>query len=1094
MIKMGKLAIQFILLTGIILALALNSNAAISLIDFNIENGKASTATPLSTLYITATDGNTMMFSCDNSTYSSWVDYSATYSFNLETGAGCSAGDGAKTVYVKVLDATSKQDTGSDSITLDTTAPTINWVWQDANSSDGNSYLNYDYNIIIRLSGGTGQTANASIGSIPDFNLFDDGAHSDVGAGDGVYGGSFDVNEFGKSTSCMIYVVGKLSDALGNQSTKNSFNQICIDVNKPTYASENPKNYVNNRTPDINVQLLDPNSGIKTSVVQMWVNSVPVAGSDLTFTTVSGGKRLDYAPDSNLSGTTINIAVRSVDNASNIADVNWSFVIDENAPNTVSDLNVRLVPGDNDLNITWSAPTDIGGSGISYFILYRNTSAITNATVSSASVVSQSISSTNREYRDAMSAENEDITYYYSISAVDKAGNTAGVSNSHYATVPDLNAPGGIIVSADYYTGDPTPDINVSGTDVDSAKLSCDDLNYSNASSPPIENFSLISGNGCLNEDGNKTLYIIVLDNHDNNFKVERSIYLDRVKPSQPTISSTENTDSTNTVIWTASTDEGSGIGHYRIYFNGDGNVGASDYQAVSYDGNYSHDVAGATKYCYRIQAEDKAGNRSLMSGEACQLIDVNSPKITVSFPDVFSRAGKNFFAPGKHKIVVKANYQLETATVTVEYSDGNSEVIELTGPGSTLSGLMDLNAIDGNTLFKIATTDLFEFGNETEAYISIDSQPPEIRSAEAWQKTEELIGLRVKLPVDAKRLEIVQCEKGKCLTVFDLTGDDLNNGFIEKDWNAAEAEVNDVNLAFRAFDDLGNMRQKTVFILLFTGIEEKMLAINSIQNALKASLGLMKDYMIEASEEIKRKVSEAEEHLKNARIAVEANDIGAIQSEILSASALLSEIERDKPQITVSNTQILDYEADRDLLSANLAEHLTGIALMSSKNLWKTLAIKREIQSIEITENEKREKHALVIIYIKNSGTKKTESFNLIEKIPKTFLEKASDILTNSVIEIMKPDPIVSFYIPALEPGEERILKYKPSKPITEEKLKEIEAQTPSLFSIPIPLASEFEPMASFLEYGQQEIPIPLIAVVIAALGYYIYWRVKRQ
>jgi len=1084
---MEKQTIQFILITGIIFGITLNSHAVISLIDFNIENGVASTATALSTLYINATDGNQMVFSCDNTTFSGWVDYASTYSFNLETGAGCTAGDGTKTVYMKVLDENSAQDTGSDSITLDTTAPTINWVWQDANSSDGNSYLNHDYNIAIKLFGDTGQTANASIGSVPDFNLFDDGAHNDESAGDGVYGGSFDVNSFGKSSSCMIYVVGKLSDALGNKTTKNSFNQICIDVNAPTYAGETPKNYVNSRTPNINVQLLDPNSGIKTSVVQIWVNSVPVDSSDTTFTSILGGKRLNYSPDSNLSETTVNVAVRAVDNASNTADVNWSFVIDENAPNAVSDLNVGFVTGDNDLNITWSTPVDIGGSGISHFVLHRSTTAIT------ASSLSSSIASTSIQYIDSMSATNEDIKYYYSVSAVDKAGNTAGVSNSDYATVPDLNAPSGITVSLDYYTAQLTPDINISGSDVHSVRLSCNDSNYSDSESPPIKNFSLIQGNGCTNEDGNKTLYIIVLDNHDNNYKVERNVYLDRAKPDQPVISSTENTDSNNTIHWNVPDDTGSGIGHYRIYFNSDGNVKTTDYFETSYDNNYVHDVTGVTKYCYGIQAVDLAGNRSLLSGETCQLVDVNTPKMTVSFPDVFSRAGKNFFAPGEHEIKISANYQLKTATVTVEYSDGNTESFEFSGPGTIITGTMDLNAIDGNTSFNIATTDLFGFGKETEKYVSIDARAPVIRSVEAWQKTEELIGIRVKLPVDAKRLTVVQCEKGECTTLFDLEGEDLNNGFIEGDWNAIEAGADDVNLAFRAFDDIGNMEQRVVFILLLTGIEEKMQAINSIQDALKASLALIKDYMIETSQEIKEKFLEAEEHLKNARNAVESNDIDTVQSEILAASTTLSEIESIKPQVTVSNTQILDYEADRDLLSVKLSEHLTGIALTGSRNLWKTLAIKREIQSIKITENEEQEKHALVIIYIKNSGTKKTESFNLIEKIPKTFLEKALDISTNTVIEIIEMDPVISFYIPELEPGEERTLKYRPKKPITEEKLREIETQAASLFSIPVPLPAEFEPKASYMEHGQQGIPIPIIVVVIAALGYYVYWRVKR-
>ena len=66
-----------------------------------------------------------MRFSCDNSNWSTWESYTTTKNWNLNTGDGCSAWDGEKTVYVQFRDALwngTKND--NDSILLDTSSPT----------------------------------------------------------------------------------------------------------------------------------------------------------------------------------------------------------------------------------------------------------------------------------------------------------------------------------------------------------------------------------------------------------------------------------------------------------------------------------------------------------------------------------------------------------------------------------------------------------------------------------------------------------------------------------------------------------------------------------------------------------------------------------------------------------------------------------------------------------------------------------------------------------------------------------------------------------------------------------------------------------
>lgn len=71
------------------------------------------------TLTLDAEDAATMCFSNNNPTWSAWEAYATTKSWSL------SSGDGQKTVYVKFKDASGvESDTYSDTIVLDTTAPT----------------------------------------------------------------------------------------------------------------------------------------------------------------------------------------------------------------------------------------------------------------------------------------------------------------------------------------------------------------------------------------------------------------------------------------------------------------------------------------------------------------------------------------------------------------------------------------------------------------------------------------------------------------------------------------------------------------------------------------------------------------------------------------------------------------------------------------------------------------------------------------------------------------------------------------------------------------------------------------------------------
>jgi len=97
----------------------------------SINSGAAYTNNPTTTLTLSSTDTTSgvsqMQFSCDNSNWTTAEAYATTKTFNItnQTGAGCSTGDGTKTVYVKYKDNAGNWSTAvSDSIIYDTTGPT----------------------------------------------------------------------------------------------------------------------------------------------------------------------------------------------------------------------------------------------------------------------------------------------------------------------------------------------------------------------------------------------------------------------------------------------------------------------------------------------------------------------------------------------------------------------------------------------------------------------------------------------------------------------------------------------------------------------------------------------------------------------------------------------------------------------------------------------------------------------------------------------------------------------------------------------------------------------------------------------------------
>lgn len=140
-----------------------------------------------------------------------------------------------------------------------------------------------------------------------------------------------------------------------------------------------------------------------------------------------------YSDTSLTASTAYSYLVRAVDGAGNVSAASNTATAttlgDTTAPSAPQNLVASAIDA-NRIDLTWSASTDTGGSGLAGYRIYRNGSTTALATVPTAS------------YSDTSVAAN--ATYTYVVRAYDNAGNESGASNSASArtpTVPDTTAP-----------------------------------------------------------------------------------------------------------------------------------------------------------------------------------------------------------------------------------------------------------------------------------------------------------------------------------------------------------------------------------------------------------------------------------------------------------------------------------------------------------------------------------------------------------------------------------------------------------------------------------------------------------------------------
>jgi len=150
-----------------------------------------------------------------------------------------------------------------------------------------------------------------------------------------------------------------------------------------------------------------------------------------------------FADNSVIPSTSYSYSVQAVDMAGDLSNVSISITV--NTPNPIDKFapSVPVISTGtstyNSINLSWSASTDTGGSGLSGYALYRDGIALASFNSSTISYVDNSVSASTK--------------YSYTITASDNAGNTSSQSVAATITTPAKpivypTTPGGLSSSA----------------------------------------------------------------------------------------------------------------------------------------------------------------------------------------------------------------------------------------------------------------------------------------------------------------------------------------------------------------------------------------------------------------------------------------------------------------------------------------------------------------------------------------------------------------------------------------------------------------------------------------------------------------------
>ena len=340
-----------------------------------------------------------------------------------------------------------------------------------------------------------------------------------------------------------------------------------------------------------------------------YVESAPAASGPWTVIATIGANLSTYSQAGLTPMSTYYFRVRAYNNMgtssyTSVANITTLAAPDVTAPSIPGGLIATAISS-NQVNLTWGASTDVGGSGVAGYQVYRNGTLVATVTGTSQS---WTVLTANTQY-------------CFAVAAFDGAGNISAQSAQTCATTMDTVpvAPSSLAATA----ASPSQ-INLTWQD-NSSNESGFKIERASASGGPWTQIGLVGANvtSCAHTGltaSTKYYYRARAYNASGNSgytSVANATTLtppDTTAPSIPgSVTATATSVSQVTVSWGTSTDTGgSGLAGYQVFRDG---TLVTTTTSTSYSDT---GLSTATQYCYHIVAYDNAGNYSAATADTC--------------------------------------------------------------------------------------------------------------------------------------------------------------------------------------------------------------------------------------------------------------------------------------------------------------------------------------------------------------------------------------------------------------------------------------------------------------------------------------------
>lgn len=1085
--------------TLILLMMTSNWSSAPSNLEISINQDNELTNNTIVNLTLSADDATHMKFSCDGINWSGIIAYAQSSQFNIVNGAGCDSNEGIKTVYFSARDINGEfvSVPATDDINYDITPPIIEYVNHDANQINSLSYLDGDNNVLITLKGEIGGTAYFTLGNVTDLNLYDNGTYGDVTADDGIYSRSWG---FKNQTITKQYLVGKLIDDAGNETTKNSSTEIGVDSTEPNITIISPENngYAGNENPTITFELYDETSGIKINELNLWVQKTKIENTNISAVEITNGYRVVYTTEEefqNEENITIDAKITNQANIEN--DFNWTINIDLNEPTPPTNIRVEKITGKNDLNVVWGEASDVI-SGIKNYKIYRYLEDLGNPGQLINNNITPKIGDNN--YYDDLNAELEGKLIYYGIVAEDLAGNESEEVYSEGTKSNQTIGPTNvslIIQDNNGYTKDINVGFSITATNFYSVRLSCGtDANKTKEyTTQTITDFNYLNPYyGCNKNQGEKTIYAFVKDQSGNEVRVSDKTYYDITPPAKiTTLRAVKQDTGEIRLIWDEVKDKEGYIYQYVLYQGIDENVTNEDKnRLISFPTTrYSFYPSNKTRYYFKVAAMDHAENVSVLSNEIYVYSESQIPIITIDTNAPY----KNeiyYLKKGNYEMIIEIGKKIKKITAKLIQNNQTknliTEIIEEGNKAKIKIEIKEEKILNQTAELVIDVKDELDISSKKIQDIIIDLNAPIAKIINIdMNKINQIIINTKATSAENTELKIKnQTETWELKLEKETinTEEDLNSGKEKYILNAEEIEFKELIIEYTAKDFAGNQNiaKKTIIIEndktnSYSNIEKAETAkkdleiiINNIQNMGEDAPETMKEYYEIGIENI---IEAKSEYSKQNWEKTNEKTNEAIQNFEIAKKL--------QPMISINKEIEKDYDLNKTATINEIKKYLQEEIQEETSGIMQKLSIKKYIQQTTIENNNKLTETIKIILKIKNTSGKEITNITLIDTIP--------NIINGKELKFSKPitkinDSVYEYEIKKIENQQEIIIVTTINQNLTQEEITRMSEEIEKTIKPPIIVKSESKEKVLTENLNQSAFPMEIIFIIILILG----------